>query len=87
MDPARLAPRHTEDHPEVLPLSFILQHQHDGWLTGDVCGHDGIYPASALAALGEQLVRDTGADRRRRWRPAAAGRRRVSSSGASGRRR
>ena len=56
VDPARQRPRHTEDHPEVLPLSFNLHHQHDGRLTGDVCGHDGVYPGAALAALGEQLV-------------------------------
>jgi hypothetical protein len=56
IDPARQRPRHTEDHPEVLPLSVNLRHQHDGRLTGDVCGHDGVYPGPALTALGERLV-------------------------------
>jgi hypothetical protein len=56
IDPTRQRPRHTEDHPEVLPLSVNLHHQHDGRLTGDVCGHDGVYPGSSLAGLGEQLV-------------------------------
>lgn len=56
IDPARLRPRHTEDHPEVLPLSFNLHHQRDGQLTGDVCGHDGVHPGRSLGELGEQLV-------------------------------
>jgi hypothetical protein len=56
LDPARLRPRHTEDHPEVLPLSVNLHHQRDGQLTGDVCGHDQVYPGTALAELGERLV-------------------------------
>jgi len=56
VDPARQRPRHTEDHPEVLPLSFNLRHRRDGLLTGDVCGHDGVYSHTALAALGERLV-------------------------------
>jgi len=56
VDPARQRPRHTEDHPEVLPLSFNLRNRHDGLLTGDICGHDGVYSHTALAALGERLV-------------------------------
>jgi hypothetical protein len=56
VDPTRQRPRHTEDHPEVLPLSFNFHHQHDGRLTGDVCGHDGVYPGPALVAVGEQVV-------------------------------
>jgi Condensation domain len=56
VDPTRQRPRHTEDHPEVLPLSVNLRHQHDGRLAGDVCGHDGVYPGSSLTALGERLV-------------------------------
>jgi len=56
IDPTRQRPRHTEDHPEVLPLSVNLRHHRDGRLAGDVCGHDGVYPGSSLAALGERLV-------------------------------
>jgi hypothetical protein len=56
VDPVRQRPRHTEDHPEVLPLSFNLHHQHDGRLSGDICGHDGVYPGSALATLAERLA-------------------------------
>ena len=56
VDPTRQRPRHTEDHPEVLPLSVNLRHHRDGRLAGDVCGHDGVYPGSSLAALGERLV-------------------------------
>ncbi len=56
IDPARQRPRHTEEHPEVLPLSVNLHHRRDGRLTGDVCGLDAVYPGPALAELGERLV-------------------------------
>ncbi len=56
IEPALLAPRHTEDHPEVLPLSYILRRQADGQLVGEVCGHDGVYPASVLDALAADLA-------------------------------
>jgi arthrofactin-type cyclic lipopeptide synthetase C len=48
LDPLRLAPRHTEDHPEVLPYSFILRRLPGGEIGGEVCGHD---------SLGDDLVR------------------------------
>jgi hypothetical protein len=56
IDPMRLQPRHTEDHPEVLPLSFNFHRQPDGRLTGEICGHDRLRPAQALTALGEDVV-------------------------------
>jgi hypothetical protein len=67
LDPARLAPRHTEDHPEVLPLSYVLRHQRGGGLAGEVCGHDSA--AGALPGLAEAFtstliqVAGAGADR------------------------
>lgn len=69
VDPARLAPRHTEDHPEVLPLSYVLRHQRGGVLTGEVCGHDGLCPPGRLAGLAQAFastltrVAGPGADR------------------------
>lgn len=56
IDPQRLRPRNTEDHPEVLPLSVNLRRQLDGELTGDLCGHDGPHPPAALDELGSRLV-------------------------------
>jgi len=56
VDPARQRARHTADPAEVLPPSFNLRNRHDGLLTGDICGHDGVYSHTALAALGERLV-------------------------------
>ena len=44
LDPLRLAPRHTEDHPEVLPLSFVLRRLPGGEVGGEVCGHDSLGP-------------------------------------------
>ena len=56
IDPVRLAPPHTEDHPEVLPLSYILRRQPDGQVTGEVCGHDAVHPRPALTALAGELT-------------------------------
>jgi hypothetical protein len=56
IDPVRLAPPHTEDHPEVLPLSYILRRQPDGQLAGEVCGHDGLYPPAALQRVADDLA-------------------------------
>lgn len=56
VDPLRQRPRHTEDHPEVLPLSLNFHRQMDGQLTGELCGHDRVYPPDALAAVGEDVV-------------------------------
>jgi hypothetical protein len=56
IDPMRLQPRHTEDHPEVLPLSFNFHRQVEGQLTGEICGHDRVHPAYALTALGEEVA-------------------------------
>lgn len=56
IDPLRLAPRHTEDHPEVLPLSFNLRRAPDGTLGGEVCGHDGLYPPARLAAVADEFA-------------------------------
>lgn len=56
IDPVRLAPPHTEDHPEVLPLSYILRRQPDGQVTGELCGHDAVHPAAALAELAGELA-------------------------------
>ncbi|MFC1401486.1 MULTISPECIES: condensation domain-containing protein [Streptacidiphilus] len=55
LEPTRLAPRHTEDHPEVLPLSYVLRHQRDGALRGEVCVHDGLYSAARTAELAESF--------------------------------
>ncbi|GAA5193675.1 hypothetical protein GCM10023322_56220 [Rugosimonospora acidiphila] len=56
IDPVRLAPRHTEDHPEVLPLSYILRRGPDGRIAGELCGHDGVYPRHDLRALADDLT-------------------------------
>lgn len=56
VDPLRQRPRHTEDHPEVLPLSLNFHRQVDGQLTGELCGHDRVFPPDALAAVGEDIV-------------------------------
>lgn len=56
VDPLRQRPQHTEDHPEVLPLSLNFHRRPDGQLTGELCGHDRVFPPAALAAVGEDLV-------------------------------
>ena len=56
MDPARLSPRHTEDHPEVLPLSYVLRQQRDGTVSGEICTHDGVYSAAQSQRLAESFV-------------------------------
>ncbi|MGI5241843.1 condensation domain-containing protein [Dactylosporangium sp. CA-139066] len=56
IDPLRLAPRHTEDHPEVLPLSYNLRVDPDGAVGGEVCGHDGLYPRDRLAAVADEFA-------------------------------
>jgi hypothetical protein len=56
IDPMRLQPRYTEDHPEVLPLSYNFHRQLDGRLTGEICGYDRVHPGDALTALGEEVV-------------------------------
>ncbi|WP_433076739.1 condensation domain-containing protein [Dactylosporangium sp. CA-052675] len=56
IDPLRLSPRHTEDHPEVLPLSYNLRRDPDGTLGGDVCGHDGLYPPERLATVAGEFA-------------------------------
>ncbi|MEY9839979.1 condensation domain-containing protein [Streptacidiphilus sp. EB103A] len=56
VEPTRLAPRHTEDHPEVLPLTYVLRHQRDGVLRGEICVHDGLYSAARTAELAESFT-------------------------------
>lgn len=56
VEPTRLAPRHTEDHPEVLPLSYIVRHQRDGGLSGEICAHDSLYSPGDLASLAESFA-------------------------------
>ena len=56
LDPLRLAPRHTEDHPEVLPLSYVLRRYPSGELGGEICGHDALYPAPQLAGVAEAFA-------------------------------
>jgi Condensation domain len=56
VDPMRQRPRHTEDHPEVLPLSLNFHRQADGQLRGEICGHDRVFPPAALTAVGEDIV-------------------------------
>jgi Condensation domain len=56
IDPVRLTPRHTEDHPEVLPLSYILYRPPDGEVTGAVCGHDGIHSGDSLDRVAAELA-------------------------------
>ncbi|WP_042392857.1 condensation domain-containing protein, partial [Streptacidiphilus carbonis] len=56
IDPTRLAPRHTEDHPEVLPLSYVLRHQRDGALRGEVCVHDGLFPSAQAVELARSFA-------------------------------
>jgi hypothetical protein len=59
LDPLRLTPRHTEDHPEVLPLSFVLRRLPGGEVGGEVCGHDSLLPALLEAAVAfEDMVRE-----------------------------
>jgi hypothetical protein len=56
IDPTHLAPRHTEDHPEVLPLSYLVRYQRDGDLGGEVCAHDRLYSAAQLTELAESFT-------------------------------
>jgi len=56
VDPTRLAPRHTEDHPEVLPLSYNLRHQRDGGLAGEVCVHDSQYSPAQMTELAQAFA-------------------------------
>ena len=56
VEPTRLAPRHTEDHPEVLPLSYVLRHQRDGTLRGEICVHDGLYSAARRVEVAESFT-------------------------------
>jgi Condensation domain len=61
VDPLRLAPRHTEDHPEVLPLSYVLRRYPGGEIGGEVCGHDALYPPHRLADVAEVFAETLGA--------------------------
>jgi hypothetical protein len=56
VDPMRLAPRHTEDHPEVLPLSYVLRRDPNGEMAGEVCGHDLLHPADRLSVVAEEFT-------------------------------
>jgi hypothetical protein len=56
VETTKLAPPHTEDHPEILPLSYNLRHQRDGGLTGDVCVHDSLYAPGDTAGLAEEFA-------------------------------
>ena len=55
MEPTRLAPRHTEDHPEVLPLSYVIRHGIDGELRGEICAHDQLHSRAQLAELADSF--------------------------------
>jgi hypothetical protein len=56
IEPTHLAPRHTEDHPEVLPLSYLIRHQRDGVVTGEICAHDQLYSPAQLTELAESFA-------------------------------
>lgn len=56
IEPTRLAPRHTEDHPEVLPLSYMVRHQRDGEVGGEICAHGRLYSPAQLAGLAESFA-------------------------------
>jgi hypothetical protein len=56
LDPLALAPRHTEEHPEVLPLSYVLRHHPDGRLEGEVCGPDSMFPVERLRTFADELA-------------------------------
>lgn len=63
LPPTAIAPRHTEDHPEVLPLSYVLRHHQDGRLTGEICGPDSMFSAEDLAGFAEDFARAATSDR------------------------
>lgn len=54
--PTSIAPRHTEDHPEVLPLSYVLRHGADGTLAGEICGPDTMFDRARLTALATEFA-------------------------------
>ncbi|HEY0449187.1 condensation domain-containing protein [Actinophytocola sp.] len=54
--PTSLAPRNTEDHPEVLPLSYVLRQHPDGRLEGEICGPDVLFGADRLAGLAAEFA-------------------------------
>lgn len=51
-----ISPRHTEEHPEVLPLSYVLRQAADGWLTGEICGPDSLFSRDQLCSFAADLV-------------------------------
>lgn len=51
-----VSPRHTEDHPEVLPLSYVLRQDPDGRLGGEICGPDTMFSRDELHSLAAELV-------------------------------
>lgn len=53
---ARISPRHTEEHPEVLPLSYVVRHGQDGSLDGEICGPDTMFSVDRLHALAEDFA-------------------------------
>lgn len=54
--PTSIAPRHTEDHPEVLPLSYVLRHGPDGRLEGEICGPDTMFGLDRLTGLAAEFA-------------------------------
>lgn len=51
-----ISPRHTEDHPEVLPLSYVLRQDPDGRLAGEICGPDSMFSSDQLHSFAADLV-------------------------------
>lgn len=56
LEPTSIAPPHTEDHPEVLPLSYVLRHHQDGRLTGEICGPDSMFGTAELAGFADEFA-------------------------------
>jgi hypothetical protein len=51
-----ISPKHTEDHPEVLPLSYVLRQDPDGRLAGEICGPDIMFSRDELHSFAADLV-------------------------------
>lgn len=49
--PTSVSPRHTEEHPEVLPLSYVVRHGQYGTLEGEICGPDTMFSVDRLHAI------------------------------------
>jgi hypothetical protein len=58
-----VSPRHTEEHPEVLPLSYVLRQDPDGRLAGEICGPDTMFSRDQLHSLAADLVDVLGGSR------------------------